>query len=251
MTSMSSSTTKASADINNGPHQEAVIPRPTHATSIETSASPSPSIVPSASPEGGHTVVVPKISSVLVYCSARDDIPEKFFDATVALADTLVKNDIDVVYGGGSTGLMGQLADSVVDNGGRITGISPQFFRQNHSRLTKLIRCQTMHERKTQMMSISDCVVVLPGGLGTLDELAEALCWRKLNLIYQRPIIILNIDGFWDPLLEMLTRMEQQNFLSREESDWIVITDPSQIMDAIQRAEQQEKSRMERLKKRY
>lgn len=114
-------------------------------------------------------VVVPSIGSVLVYCSARDEIPQKYFAATRTLAETLVENGIDVVYGGGDTGLMGHLADTVVEgiekesdtgNGVRITGISPMFFNGNHTRLTKLVRCQTMHERKTHMMAISESCFV-------------------------------------------------------------------------------------------
>ena len=143
---------------------------------------------------------------ICVYCSSSSKIEKKYFDSTKELAKELIKENVEVVYGGGGGGLMGHLADVIIDNGGKITGISPKFMQDiewTHKRLEKLELVDTMHERKSKFLENIDAVIALPGGCGTLDELIEAITLKRLGL-FLKPIVIINTQGFYNPLIEML-----------------------------------------------
>ena len=141
-----------------------------------------------------------------------------------------------VESGGGGNGLMGHLADTIIDNGGNIKGISPKFMQDiewTHKRLTHLEIVSTMHERKTKFLEDIDAVVALPGGCGTLDELIEAITWKRLG-IFTKPVVIINTNGFYDPLQEMLERCVSQNFMDKRHLEmWSIVEDPTQVLPTI------------------
>jgi uncharacterized protein (TIGR00730 family) len=135
--------------------------------------------------------------------------------AARTLGKALADNGIGLVYGGGSMGLMGETARAVLENGGRVTGIIPEFLTQKERMLTdvqELIVTATMHERKLTMFEKSDGFIVLPGGLGTLEELSEVSTWAQLDR-HNKPIIICNIDGYWEPLLTLFSHMRDEQFI--------------------------------------
>ena len=155
------------------------------------------------------------IKTVCVYCGSGPGTNPRFIEAAVALGRALADNAIRLVYGGGSIGLMGALATSVLDHGGAVTGIIPDFLtsRENAlSRVQEMIVTPDMHERKRLMFERSDAFVALPGGIGTLEELVEQLTWQQLGR-HSKPILIANIDGFWEPLLALLTHMRATQFI--------------------------------------
>jgi len=180
-----------------------------------------------------------KIKKVCVYCASSDKIHEKYFEATRTLAKALVKNSTTVVYGGGARGLMGALADTVIEEKGRIIGIMPHFMKEvefHHKDVNEFIFTADMHERKKQFMVGVDALIALPGGCGTFEELMEAITLKRLG-IFTKPIIILNLDGYYDPLLAMLDRSIEEGFLSESHrAIWTVFTDPSKVLETIQQS---------------
>lgn len=173
---------------------------------------------------------------ICVYCSSSSKIEKKYFDSTKELAKELIKENVEVVYGGGGGGLMGHLADVIIDNGGKITGISPRFMQDiewTHKRLEKLELVDTMHERKSKFLENIDAVIALPGGCGTLDELIEAITLKRLGL-FLKPIVIINTQGFYNPLIEMLERCVDQNFMDKRHLKmWNVVDETNNILDII------------------
>ena len=173
---------------------------------------------------------------ICVYCSSSSKIEKKYFDSTKELAKELIKENVEVVYGGGGGGLMGHLADVIIDNGGKITGISPKFMQDiewTHKRLEKLELVDTMHERKSKFLENIDAVIALPGGCGTLDELIEAITLKRLGL-FLKPIVIINTQGFYNPLLQMLERCVDQNFMDKRHLKmWNVVDETNNILDII------------------
>jgi uncharacterized protein (TIGR00730 family) len=156
-----------------------------------------------------------KIKTVCVYCGSGPGTNPRFVEAATALGKALAKNGVGLVYGGGSIGLMGAVATSVIDHGGTVTGIIPDFLtaRENAlARVQELIVTADMHERKRLMFERSDAFVALPGGIGTLEELVEQLTWQQLGR-HTKPILLANIDGFWEPLLALLTHMRATQFI--------------------------------------
>jgi uncharacterized protein (TIGR00730 family) len=156
-----------------------------------------------------------KIKTVCVYCGSGPGTNPRFIEAAIALGKAIAENGIRLVYGGGSIGLMGAVATSVLDHGGSVTGIIPDFLTSREHALTRvqeMIVTPDMHERKRLMFEHSDAFVALPGGIGTLEELVEQLTWQQLGR-HSKPILIANIDGFWDPLLALLTHMRATQFI--------------------------------------
>jgi hypothetical protein len=156
-----------------------------------------------------------KIKTVCVYCGSGPGTNPRFVEAAIALGKALAENGIRLVYGGGSIGLMGAVATSVLDNGGAVTGIIPDFLTSRENALTRvqeLIVTPDMHERKRLMFERSDAFVALPGGIGTLEELVEQLTWQQLGR-HAKPILLANIDGFWEPLLALLAHMRATAFI--------------------------------------
>ena len=156
-----------------------------------------------------------KIKTVCVYCGSGPGTNPRFVEAAIALGKTFAENGVRLVYGGGSLGLMGAVAKSTLDHGGSVTGIIPEFLtaRENAlSRVQEMIVTPDMHERKRLMFERSDAFVALPGGIGTLEELVEQLTWQQLGR-HSKPILLANIDGFWEPLLALLTHMRATQFI--------------------------------------
>jgi uncharacterized protein (TIGR00730 family) len=156
-----------------------------------------------------------KIKTICVYCGSGPGTNHHFIEAAIAFGKILAGNGIRLVYGGGSIGLMGAIATSVLDHGGTVTGIIPDFLTARESALTRvqeLIVTPDMHERKRLMFERSDAFVALPGGIGTLEELVEQLTWQQLGR-HSKPILIANIDGFWEPLLALFVHMRATQFI--------------------------------------
>lgn len=179
------------------------------------------------------------IRQVCVYCASSALTPEKYLLAVDVLAKNLVENNVQVVYGGGGTGLMGRLADKMLEFGGEITGIMPNFMKEvewAHKQVKKFHFVADMHERKKRFLEGTDALIALPGGSGTLEELLEAITWKRLGL-FPHPIIIFNQDGFYDPLLAQLAVCEQEKFMSvNHKNMWTVVTQPQDILTAAQNA---------------
>ncbi|QDM16696.1 TIGR00730 family Rossman fold protein [Tardiphaga sp. vice352] len=155
------------------------------------------------------------IKNVCVYCGSGPGTDPRFVESAIALGKSLAENGVGLVYGGGSIGLMGAVATSVLEHGGHVTGIIPEFLTKRENALTgaqELIVTHDMHERKRLMFERSDAFVALPGGIGTLEELVEQLTWQQLGR-HSKPILLANIGNFWDPLLELLEHMRATAFI--------------------------------------
>ena len=155
------------------------------------------------------------LRAVCVFCGSSAPADPRYRDAACALGALIARKGIDLVYGGGSVGLMGELADAALGCGGRVIGVIPAglFAREvGHTGLTELREVASMHERKQLMYDLSDAFVALPGGLGTLEELAEVATWSQLGL-HSKPVALLDVDGFWEPLISQLDRMFATGFL--------------------------------------
>ncbi|HKU08474.1 MAG TPA: TIGR00730 family Rossman fold protein [Bradyrhizobium sp.] len=156
-----------------------------------------------------------QIKTVCVYCGSGPGVNHRFVETAQALGKILAENNIRLVYGGGSVGLMGAIAKSALEHGGAVTGIIPDFLRARENALTKvqeMIVTPDMHERKRLMFERSDAFVALPGGVGTLEELVEMLTWQQLGR-HAKPILLANIDGFWEPLMALLAHMRAAQFI--------------------------------------
>ena len=155
------------------------------------------------------------IKTVCVYCGSGPGTNPRFVEAAITFGKALADDGIRLVYGGGSIGLMGAVAKSVLDHGGAVTGIIPEFLTARENALKhvqELIVTPDMHERKRLMFEHSDAFVALPGGIGTLEELVEQLTWQQLGR-HSKPILLANIDGFWEPLLALLAHMRETEFI--------------------------------------
>ena len=158
------------------------------------------------------------INSVCVYCGSGPGTDPKFMQAATDFGRILAEQNVGLVYGGGSIGLMGAVARGVLDNGGRVTGIIPTFLTQRENAMDQaqeLIVTANMHERKQLMFDRADAFVALPGGIGTLEELVEMMTWSQLGR-HTKPILVANVAHFWDPFLALLTHMRQTAFIRAE-----------------------------------
>jgi len=177
------------------------------------------------------------MKTICVYCASSTQVKPGYFDATARLSRIFAKTNLSIVYGGGSMGLMGQLANSTLEAGGKITGVIPRFMCEvewNHTGLTELILVDTMHERKEKMAMMADAVVALPGGCGTMEELLEVITWKRLG-IFTKPIIIVNLEGYFDSLISMLNRAVDEHFMRDEHRQmWKIVETPEEVLDAIQ-----------------
>jgi uncharacterized protein (TIGR00730 family) len=156
-----------------------------------------------------------KINALCVYCGSSPGTDPAFVEAARSFGKILADDGVRLVYGGGSVGLMGALADAVLDHGGAATGIIPEFLTaREHPRrdAQELIVTRDMHERKRKMFERADGFVALPGGIGTLEELVEQLTWAQLGR-HKKPILIANINGYWDPLIELIAHMRALKFV--------------------------------------
>lgn len=165
-----------------------------------------------------------EIKSLCVYCGSSPGATPVYAEAARGLAQAMVEQDIALVYGGGNVGLMGIIADEVLRLGGRATGVIPQALLQKelgHKGLTQLHIVKDMHERKAMMADLSDGFIAMPGGVGTLEELFEVFTWAQLGF-HQKPIGLLNVDGFYDGLLQFIQHMVSQRFLKGEQAEILI-----------------------------
>jgi uncharacterized protein (TIGR00730 family) len=175
--------------------------------------------------------------SVCVFCGASNKIPQKYFDMGAELGKRLAEGEIQLVYGGGDCGVMGAVANGVMNNGGYATGVFPLSLKNienEHQNLTEIIVVDTMHQRKQIMYQRSDVFVIMPGGFGTMDEMFEILTWKQLQL-HDKPIIICNLDGYWDHLVSLMNSIVASGFASPVVSTYYQVVDSLDgLMDAIE-----------------
>ncbi len=167
------------------------------------------------------------VKSIAVFCGSSSGTSEIYRNVVKVLSGVLIERHWGLVYGGGHVGLMGILADSMIAGGGYVTGVIPRFLLDKevaHMGLPELVVVETMHERKMRMFELSAAFIALPGGFGTLDELFEIVTWSQLGL-HDKPIGMLNIHGFYDPLLTQWERMIGEGFLKQGSRELIVVDD--------------------------
>ena len=176
------------------------------------------------------------MNSVCVYCASSTQIDEKYFRAAEELGRLIAQKGLRLITGAGNQGLMNAVEEGALAAGGKVTGIIPTFMMEegwHHTGLTELIETRTIHERKEMMASLSDGVIALPGGCGTLEELLEIIIWKQLGL-YLNPIVILNIDGYYDLLLDQLQKAISENFMRAIHGDiWKVATTPEEAVELL------------------
>lgn len=176
------------------------------------------------------------IRSVCVYCASSTKIDPAYTDDARRLGSLLGGRGIRVVNGAGNMGLMAAVSDAALAAGGRVTGVIPGFMVSrgwHHTGLTELRVVKDMHERKETMLSLSDAIIALPGGCGTLEELLEAITWKQLGL-YPHPIVLLNTRGYYDPLLQVFARAVDEHFMGlRHASLWHVASTPDEAVELV------------------
>ncbi len=174
--------------------------------------------------------------TIAVYCGANDGRNPAYRTAAHELGRHLAARGIRLVYGGGATGLMGVVADAVLGAGGEVTGVIPAFMQDKeyiHTGLDELHVRASMHERKATMLDLADAVIALPGGIGTLDELIEAMAWTQLG-IHGISCGLLDADGFWDPFVQMLDHCVNEGFVTAATRDSVIrSSDPAWLVDAV------------------
>ena len=180
-----------------------------------------------------------RLRALCVYCGASGRGDPRHIDAATALGRLAAKRGIGIVFGGGHVGLMGAVADGALAANGRVTGIIPEILAARevqHPDVTEMVVVDSMHVRKQRMFELSDAFCILPGGLGTLDETFEILTWRQLKL-HDKPVILLNLDGYWDPLVRLLDHLVTANYASpRHARLWQVVTNIDDVFEAIDAA---------------
>ncbi|MBB1139236.1 TIGR00730 family Rossman fold protein [Myroides sp. WP-1] len=162
-----------------------------------------------------------------VFCGSSAGSKQEYMKSATALGAVLAQRNIGVVYGGAKVGLMGAIADGALANNGEVIGVLPHFLADvelGHQGLTSLFFVDTMHERKAKMDELSDGIIALPGGYGTLEEFFEVLTWGQLGL-HKKPIALFNVDGFYNPLLQMMDTMVHQGFLKEENKKMVIVSD--------------------------
>ena len=172
---------------------------------------------------------------VCVFCGSNSGELPEYSEAARAMGRALVERDLELVFGGGKVGLMGVLADSVLDHGGRVTGVIPRALEARevaHGGLSELHVVASMHERKAMMEDLSDAFIAMPGGLGTFEEILEILTWAQLE-IHPKPSGLLNVSGYYDTLMEFLHQAVDQGFVPRSSLECLYLgTEPHSLLDA-------------------
>lgn len=187
---------------------------------------------------GGHNYNFSKmtIKSIAVFCGSKSGNNERYSKDAATLGKLLAETGIEMIYGGGKNGLMGCVADSVMENGGTVRGVIPTVlidWEHQHENISELLVVEDMHQRKRKMYEMSDAVIILPGGFGTLDELFEVLTWNQLS-IHDKKVFILNSAGFYNPLMAHLKFLTSEGFLYGALEDQItVLNSPEEIMNYI------------------
>jgi len=178
-----------------------------------------------------------ELKRICVFCASSPGSDPAITETTVELGQLLVERNLELVYGGGAVGLMGLIADTVMDAGGRVTGVIPKnlFSREvGHRSLTSLEEVDSMHVRKARMYELADAFIALPGGYGTLEELAETLTWNQIGLL-KKPVGVLDVGGFWQPLLTLLDSMVDKTILKPANREVLLAEgSPVALLDAIE-----------------
>src|SRR2546430_11291503 len=176
------------------------------------------------------------IRTVCVYCGSSSGTDPAFVEAARELGRILAENRVRLVYGGGTVGLMGALATAVLDHGGEVTGVIPEFLTTRERKLTRaqeIIVTRDMHERKRVMFERADAFVALPGGIGTLEETIEQMTWAQLGR-HKKPILLANIKGFWDSLIDVFAHMDRSGFIyDGGQLNYLVVDDVEKIVPAL------------------
>ncbi|MDR1090026.1 MAG: TIGR00730 family Rossman fold protein [Prevotella sp.] len=162
---------------------------------------------------------------ISVFCGSSSGVEKIFTEQAAILGKTIARKGYGIVYGGAHVGLMGAVADGALSEGGEVIGVLPRFLQNKeleHKRLTQIFIVDTMHERKAMMSSLCDAVIALPGGYGTMEELFEMLTWGQLSL-HKKPIALLNVEGFYDPLITLSEIMIEKGFLKEEYRDLLIV----------------------------
>lgn len=174
------------------------------------------------------------MKSIAVFCGSSDGASNVYIEHAKKFGQELAKRGITLVYGGASVGVMGAVADAVLNKGGQVTGIMPRFLEQreiSHKRLSKLTVVDSMHERKAKMAELADGFIALPGGPGTLEEFFEVFTWAQLGL-HQKPCGLLNVNHYFDPLVELFNHMTKEEFLHEKyRSMALVDNEPNRLLD--------------------
>lgn len=177
-----------------------------------------------------------EIKTVCVYSASSTKIDPRYTACAEELGRTLARRGIRLVNGAGNMGLMRACADAVLSEGGKVTGVIPRFMVEqgwHHTGLTELVEVKDMHERKQLMAKLSDGIIALPGGCGTLEELLEVITWKQLGL-YLHPVVILNLNGYYDPLLAMLQKCVDEQFMRPQHADiWKVATTAQEAVEML------------------
>ena len=176
------------------------------------------------------------IHSLAVFCGSKIGKSKSYGIAATKLGEEMASRGIKLIFGGGRTGIMGQLADSVIGNGGHAVGVIPHFLSEieaAHQNLPKLIEVDSMHVRKQTMYDLADGFIILPGGLGTLDECFEIITWKQLKL-HKKPIVVLNVEGYWDCLETLISEIASSGFIhERPNNLFQVVSEVEKIFDAL------------------
>lgn len=177
------------------------------------------------------------IQRIAVYCSASDGVPQSYNDAAYRLGQIIAEANIELVYGDGGIGLMRHLADGALSVGGKVIGVIPRFMVEqgwNNPRSSETIVTESMHERKNTIVRMVDAMVALPGGVGTMEELFECLTWKQLGL-HGNPVVIVNVDGYFDPIIAALDKMVAEHFMQpvHRNAMFTVVSTPEQVLPAI------------------
>lgn len=181
------------------------------------------------------------IQSVCVFCGASPGSSAAYRSAATALGTLFGENSVQLVYGGGGSGLMGIIADSVLESGGKVIGVIPDYLRERelgHQRLTRLEVVSSMHDRKRRMFDLADGIVVLPGGVGTLEEALEVITWKQLGM-HNKPIIILNVQQYWQKLDELIAATIEHGFAAPPTRDlYELVGSTSEVLPTLERMQQ-------------
>lgn len=174
--------------------------------------------------------------TVCVFCGSSDKVSKHYLDGAAWMGKVIAARNLRLVYGGGSTGLMGKLANAALENRGQVIGVIPAFFNTSklaHDALTEFEVVENMHQRKARMAELGDCFIALPGGFGTLEEFFEILTWAKIGL-HQKPIGLLNINGYYDPLFVLIEHALDQGFIYQEHEELFHhAQDPEKLLDLL------------------
>ena len=177
--------------------------------------------------------------TICVYCASSTKVNQRYYDAAVELGELIAQKGMRLINGAGTMGFMRACADAVLNSGGEAVGVIPQFMvdrNWHYEDMTELIITKDIHERKRKLAKMADALIALPGGCGTFEELLEAITWKQLGII-NKPIVILNTDGYYTPLIEMLEKAVREHFMREEHLRlWTVASTPEEALEQVENA---------------